>query len=688
MEERDENLFRNRELSFLEFNQRIVAEADDSTVPLLERMKFISIESQNLDEFFMIRVAGLKQQTKSAVLESGPDGLLAGQQLQLILPRVAKQIRAQEKAFLSKLVPGLAEEGVHILRMADLGRKQTAQLTSIFESKIFPLLTPLAVDHGHPFPFLKNRSLNLAIHLIPKNGPENSFPLLAIVQVPAILDRFVDVPFPDSELAVVFVEDLISQNVESLFPGMRMKKCVPFRVLRNWDLEVDEDEQEDLLYAVENELQRRWKLDAVRLSVGPGATAELVEALRKALELHPHDVLYHRGPLALGDLAQLNSRIGKPNLRDPSFQPIMHRSFHVSESVFSTISRADVLLHHPYESYEPVVRLLAEASVDPKVLAIKQTLYRTNIDSPIVRALAEAAQNGKQVTALVELKARFDEEANVEWARELEEAGVQVFYGMIGLKTHCKVTLVVRREASGIQRYVHLGTGNYNEQTAMIYSDLSFFSCREDVGSDVSSLFNLLTGYSQPPKWNKLVVAPLELRKKLIKRIDKVQQCAENGEEAEIVFKSNALIDSEVIRALYSASQAGAKVVLLIRGPCALKVGVPGVSEGIEVRNIVDRFLEHSRIFYFRLGNRETVYITSTDIMPRNFDRRVEVMLPVDDDSIKRRIIDEILGFELKDNTKAAILDPDGRYRRVKNDSKPYRAQSAFIRATTSRADN
>jgi polyphosphate kinase len=686
MEERDEHLFRNRELSFLEFNQRIVAEAADKTVPLVERLKFISIVSANLDEFFMIRVAGLKQQEKSAVLETSPDGLLAGQQLQLILRRVAEQIRDQENVFLSEIVPSLAKEGVHILALTQLRKSQRRQLAAVFDSQIFPLLTPLAVDTEHPFPFLKNRSLNLAVHLLPENSPKGSAPMLAIVQVPAMLDRFVNLDRDDAAPAVVFVEDLISENVDRLFPGMRIVKCVPFRVLRNWDLEVDEEAQEDLLYAVESELQRRWKLDAVQLSVGPGAPKKLVASLRKALELDPADVLHQRGPLALGDLIQLTVRFGRPGLRDQAFQAQMPPCFRENESVFSAIAKSDILLHHPYESYNPVVRLISEAAIDPNVLAIKQTLYRTNRNSPMVRALAEAAQNGKQVTALVELKARFDEEANVVWARELEEAGVHVFYGMIGLKTHCKVTLIMRRESDGIQRYVHLGTGNYNEQTAMIYSDLSFFTAREEVGSDVSSLFNLLTGYSQPPKWNKLIVAPLDLRKKLIKRIVKVQRSAEKGESAEIVFKSNALIDSEVIRSLYAASQAGAKVTLLIRGPCALKVGLKGFSEGIVVRNIVDRFLEHSRIFYFRLAERETVYITSTDIMPRNFDGRVEVMLPIEDEAIKRRIIDEILGAEMRDNCKAAQLLPDGRYERVENGLKSQRAQTVLLKAAAARA--
>jgi polyphosphate kinase len=684
MAEQTDATFFNRELSFLEFNQRVVDEAADKAVPLLERLKFVSIASANLDEFFMVRVAGLKQQHKGAVMDSGPDGMLPSEQLQKILPRVAKQIDAQENLLFGELIPELCECGIEIAQAKNLTDKQW--LAEYFESNVFPLLTPLAVDPGHPFPFLKNRTLNLAVYLVPQSSASELSPLLAIVQVPPFLPRFVQVPKKNKDLCVILIEDLIVNHVHRLFTGMRILKCVPFRVLRNWDLEVNEDEQEDLLHAVENQLRSLWKLDAVQLAVGPGASEDLIEALRVALDLHPDDVLHHRGPLALGDFSQLLALAEKPNLRDRPFQPVIPPQFSESESIFSSIARSDILLHHPYESYAPVVRMVLEASSDPNVLAIKQTLYRTNRNSPIVRALVEAAKNGKQVTVLVELKARFDEQINVEWARELEEAGVQVFYGMIGLKTHCKVTLVVRRESGGIKRYSHLGTGNYNEKTALIYSDLSFFTAREEVGADMSALFNLLTGYSEPPKWNRLVVAPLDLRRKLVKRIAKAKRKAEGGSQAEIIFKSNALIDPQVIQALYDASLAGVKITLLIRGPCGLRIKVPGLSEGIEVRMIVDRFLEHSRIFYFRLDEQETVYITSTDIMPRNFDRRVEVMLPIDDDSIKRRVIDEILATELSDTAKASVLNRKGKYVRVKPSDPAIRAQEIFLKIAAKRA--
>ena len=656
-------IFANRELSFLEFNQRILQEAADSEVPLLERLKFVAIVSANLDEFFMVRVAGLKQQLKSGVLEAGPDGMLPSEQLRAIAHRVRAQVAEQERILLEQLMPQLAEANIRLLRVDTLPEEAKAWIGRTFLRQILPMLTPLAVDPGHPFPFLKNRSLNLAIHLLPAQST-TTHPLLAVVQVPELIPRFVEVDVP-AELAIVFVEDVITHYVGALFPGMRISECVPFRVIRNWDLSFDEDEQEDLLETVQKELQRRWSLDAVRLEVGDHASDALVAKLRSALKLSHDDVQLHRGPLAIGDLARILEKVGRAELRDESFQGVVVAELRDAEELFAQIARRDFLLHHPYESYEPVVELLQRASVDPSVLAIKQTLYRTNRDSPILNALVEAAERGKQVTALVELKARFDEEVNVEWAQILEEAGVHVVYGLLGLKTHCKVTLIVRREAEGVRRYVHLGTGNYNEETAAIYSDLSYFTAREDVGADIAALFNLLTGYSEPLEWKRLIVAPLGMRRAILDLIERERSIAGAGGRAKIVFKSNALVDPEIILALCRASQAGVDIVLLIRGPCALRVGVPGVSDRIVVRNVVDRFLEHSRILLFAHEGVEDVFITSTDIMPRNFDRRVEVMLPIEDEAIKRRIVDDILGTELKDNVKASVLRPDGTFERT-----------------------
>lgn len=683
----DPGRFQNRELSFLEFNERIVQEAEDPKVPLLERLKFIGIVSSNLDEFFMVRVAGLKQQTKSGVLEAGPDKMLPKEQLSAISVRVTRQIEAQERALLDDVVPALAKEGLHLSTVDALPEATRAELASLFARQIFPMLTPLAVDPGHPFPFLKNRTLNLAVHLVPEAADADATPLLAVVQVPMMLPRFVHVDVP-GQVTVVFLEDVITHHVGQLFPGMRITECVPIRVIRNWDLSFDEDEQEDLLDTVQKELQRRWRLDAVRLEMGGQGSKLLEDRLRSALDLLPSDVQRHRGPLALADLSDLLDDVGRSDLRDTLFEPVLAEPFRDGDDIFTAITQGDVLLHHPYESYEPVLALLEEAARDPHVLAIKQTLYRVNRDSPLLSSLVEAAENGKQVTALVELKARFDEEVNVEWARSLEQAGVHVVYGMIGLKTHCKVTLVVRREPSGIRSYVHLGTGNYNEKTAKTYSDLSYFTCRSDVGEDMSAFFNLLTGYSAPPRWRKLVVAPIGLRKHVLDHIEQTAQAAERGEAAKIVIKSNALIDAETIRALCRASTAGAQVTLLIRGPCALKVGLPGVSERITVRFVVDRFLEHSRILYFASGDREEVLITSTDIMPRNFDRRVEVLLPIEDEALKRRIVDEILGLELADDTKATALGADGVYRRLHptDPDRGVRCQAEFIRLARQRA--
>lgn len=675
----------NREIGFLSFNQRIVEEAADAQVPLLERLKFIGIVGANLDELFMIRVAGLEQQLKGGVLETGPDGMLPGEQLKEVRRRVSEQIASQEKLLLEEVLPALREEGIALLAMDEVEPDARVSLAEHFERALFPMLTPLAVDQGHPFPFLKNRSLNLAVRLLPERGGEAASPLIAVVQIPSLLPRFLPVASTRFGSAFVCVEDLIRDHVEFLFPGMQIVEAVPFRVLRNWDLSFDVDEQEDLLETVQKELQRRWRLDAVHMEIAAGVSPEIEQKLRGALELSSQGVQKHEGPLASSDLVGLLDLVGRSDLRDPAFEPVLAPELSGDKDIFGVISQRDLLLHHPYESYEPVLDLLESAADDPDVLAIKQTLYRMNRGSPLLGALVRAAENGKQVTALVELKARFHEEMNVEWARKLEEAGVHVVYGMIGLKTHCKVTLVVRREPAGIRRYVHLGTGNYNERTAKVYSDLSYFTARDDVGRDMASLFNLLTGYSEPPKWEKLVVAPIDMRKRLVELVDRAQQVAAAGRPAKIIFKTNALIDQALIEALVSASHAGVEVVLLVRGPCTLRPGLPGLTDRITVRTIIDRFLEHSRIFYFAQDGEESVFITSTDVMHRNFDRRIEVMLPVEDERIARRIIDEILGLELQDDTKSGVLQPDGTYARSTGHT--VRAQARFMALARARAE-
>ncbi len=679
-----DGVFANRELSFLQFNRRIVDEARDPDVPLLERLKFVSIVGANLDEFFMIRVAGLKQQVKSGSLEVGPDGMTPSEQLRAIREEVSAQVAETESILLDELVPALHEEGIHLLSVDELDEEAQAGLSHFFREQLFGMLTPLAVDPGHPFPLLRNRCLNLAVHLLPAGAPPDSMPLLAVIQVPSLLSRVVPVAQP-GVLSLVLIEDAIRHHVGALFPSMQILECIPFRVLRNWDLSFDEDEQDDLLSTVQRELRRRWRLDAVRLEVDAEASDGLIDRLRSSLDLSPGDVQRLRGPVALTDLGLVLDRVGRSDLRDEPFEPVLPAPFR-EQGIFEAIRAKDLLLHHPYDSYEPVLDLLDKAADDPHVLAIKQTLYRVNRESPLLRSLTRAAENGKQVTALVELKARFDEEVNVEWARRLEEAGVHVVYGLLGLKTHCKITLVVRRELDGIRRYVHLGTGNYNDSTARIYSDLSLFTCREEVSRDISALFNLLTGYSAPPQWERLAVAPLGLRRRVVGLVHGARDAAREGRRARIVFKSNALIDPATIEALVEASQAGAEVVLLIRGPCTLQVGIPGLTDRIIVRTIVDRFLEHSRIFYFAIDDDEEVFITSTDVMPRNFDTRIEVMLPVEDETIKRRIIDEILATELQDDVKSAFLGSDGRFHRRNKASGGFRAQNEFMRRARLRA--
>jgi polyphosphate kinase len=532
-----------------------------------------------------------------------------------------------------------------------------------------PALTPLAVDPGHPFPHLRNKSLNIAVHLV-KQAPRrrrlkaSRETLLAVVQVPSVLGRLVKLPSA-SGLAFGLLGDLIAANVADLFPGYQVKHTVRFRVTRNSDLLVDEEESEDLLSTMQEELRRRELGAAVRLELREEATDETAEMLRLALKLEPADVYRTGSPLQLGDLMQLQPFDPRPELRVEPLQPVVPSSLRDAETVFDAVAKRDVLLHHPYESFEPVVRMIAEAADDPDVLAIKQTLYRTSGDSPFVRALSRAAQNGKQVTAVVEIKARFDEANNIAWARRLEENGVHVVYGLIGLKVHGKMALVVRREGDGIRRYVHIGTGNYNPQTARAYTDLSLLTARPEVAEDASALFNLLTGYSDPPKWGRLAVAPFDLPTKIVQLTEREGERAKAGEPARIIAKMNALVDPTTIRALYAASQAGVEIDLIVRGICCLRPGVTGLSERIRVTSVVDRFLEHSRVFAFGAGERVEAWISSADWMPRNFVRRIEIMCPVEEPVLKRRLLDDVLGVALRDNVKARRLMPDGSYAMV-----------------------
>src|SRR4051794_19028175 len=673
-------LFINRELSWLGFNERVLEEAHDPTVPLIERLKFVAIVSSNLDEFFMVRVAGLKQQLSGNVAETPPDGLTAAEQLAAISTRAHAMVANLYAAWRNDIEPGLTQAGIRRVAPGELTPDQKAHLSAYFAREVWPVLTPLAVDPGHPFPMLRNRSLNLAVFMHrekDKTGRRET--VVAVVQVPSVLPRLTEVPLPPAapatsdgngvaaaaptRFAYMLLEDLITMHAGELFPGFRVLGCSAFRVTRNFDLSIDEDEADDLLKTIQKELRRRERGSAVRLEIAHDTPVEVVVFLRSALRLEPDDVYLFDGPLHLADFAPLGGRDELRPYRDEPFSPQMVPPLQEYDDIFAVIAQRDILLQHPYESFEDVVEFISEAADDPNVLAIKQTLYRTSADSPIVRSLIRAAENGKQVTAVVELKARFDEAPNIQWARTLEDSGVHVVYGLIGLKTHCKVALVVRREGNRIKRYVHLSTGNYNPSTARVYGDLSYFTARDAYADDAGALFNLLTGYSSPPSWKKFHVAPIGLQERIITLIERETALGARGR---IVAKMNALVDATVIKSLYRASQAGASIDLIVRGICCLRPGVPGTSDNIRVTSIVDRFLEHARIFSFENGGKREVYLSSADWMPRNFQRRVEVMFPIEDEGLRDRVFDEILGIALMDNVKSRRLGPDGSYSRVR----------------------
>jgi polyphosphate kinase len=659
----DARFFINRELSWLAFNERVVEEGLDPTVPALERLKFLAIASSNLDEFFMIRVAGLKQQLVGHVEESGPDAMSPGEQLAAIAMRCHEMVARQYRALLGDVLPNLERAGVRLVSTSQLPPEADQFLAEAFAREIFPVLTPIALDPGHPFPHLRNKSLNLAVRFA-ATAPGARL-RYGVVPVPSVLPRLLEVP-DAGRRTYVLLEDVISRYVAQLFPGMPVEGCWAFRVTRNWDLSIDEEEAEDLLVTIEREVRRRDRGSAVRLELAAQAEQHLSDYLVRALKLGPADVYRIEGPLNVPDLLPLLGRIEQKELHDEPFTPVVPPVVGDGErDFFRLIREKDVLLHHPYESFDPVVSFIEGAAEDPQVLAIKMTLYRTGKDSPVVRALQRAAENGKQVTALVELKARMDEEANILWARALEQSGVHVVYGLIGYKTHCKVTLIVRREAGGLRRYVHLGTGNYNPGTARIYSDLSLFTARDDYGADATSLFNLLTGYSRPTQWKKFKVAPLGLKAAVIEMIEREAEIARQTGKGRIVAKMNSLADSDVSKALYRASQAGVQIDLIIRGICGLRPGVPGVSDRIRVISIVDRYLEHTRIWLFEAGGKREVWLGSADWMSRNFIRRVEVAFPIEDAALKERIADEILATQLLDNVKARVLLPDGHYERI-----------------------
>lgn len=660
----DRHLFLNRELSWLAFNERVLAEARNSSLPLQERLKFLAIVSGNLDEFFMVRVAGIKQQIQGGIAELPADGMLPGDQLSAIAERTHRMVEEQYRVWQRELLPLLSANGFAVLNRDVLTAEQKAAAKIWFQSNVFPALTPLAVDPGHPFPHLRNKSLNVAV-VVRRGGQRRRKELgessLAVVQVPSVLPRLVPMPSA-SGVAFLLLEELILLYAGDLFPGFAVDQACAFRLTRNWDLDIDEEESQDLLASIQQELRRRDRGAVVRLELDATASQALESQLSAALKVSATDVYRIAGPLQLQDMTAIGDNDPRLENRVEPLVPATQSVINNADSILQLVGQRDLLLHHPYESFDPVVRFLDEAADDPNVLAIKQTLYRTTGDSPVARALVRASENGKQVAVLVELKARLDEANNIAWARRMEENGVHVVYGLIGLKTHCKVTLVVRREGNGIRRYVHLGTGNYNSQTARAYTDLSYFTARPEIADDVTALFNLLTGYSTQPNWKRLAVAPTTLQTRVLELIERETQRAKKGEPARIIGKMNALVDPVVIRALYGASQAGVEVDLLVRGICCLRPGVPGVSERIRVISVVDRFLEHTRAFAFGVGPQTDVFISSADWMPRNFHRRVEVMAPVEEPALKARILDEVLGLGLKDNVKARQLQSDGIY--------------------------
>jgi polyphosphate kinase len=678
----DPKLYINRELSWLEFNRRVLEEAKDPGVPLLERLKFLAIFASNLDEFFMVRVGGLQQKVQAGIsVGSGADRMAPREQLERIREMVGQLFTEACQCLRQELLPALEKEGIFIRGPKDLTEEQRKHLHDLFLREIFPVLTPLAIDQVHPFPHLLNKSLNLAVLL---QRPRQAEKLFAVVQVPSVLPRFVALPNSSADgtksFAFTTLETVIRLHLSVLFPGMELEQATVFRVTRNSEYEIDDDEVEDLLKTIEEEVRKRRRAFAVRLEIEAGAPQEVSNFLMQALDLETTEVYPMEGLLDYTGLFQIHGLPGFPKLRDPQFVPQPVPEFASLSTIFTALRARDILLHHPYESFGPVIDFIETAAKDDKVLAIKQTLYRTSSDSPIVRALQQAADNGKQVTAVIELKARLDEERNILWARELEKSGVHVVFGFVGLKTHCKVALVVRREEDGIRRYVHLATGNYNPQTARIYTDLGFFTCNSDFCEDVSALFNYLTGYCELPLWKKLVVAPSRMQAFFLEKIQQETVNQKAGKHSRIIVKINGLLEPVIVQALYQASQAGVKVDLICRGICALRPQVPGISDNIRVFSIVDRFLEHSRVFYFHNNNDSQVYIGSADWMDRNLSRRVEVVFPVEQPDLKQRLIKEVLAIGLGDNVKARELFPDGSYRRVARDASPaLRCQERFL---------
>ena len=661
--------YENRELSWLKFDARVLNEAKDKSIPLLERLKFVSITSSNLDEFFMVRVASLKDMVHADYRKRDIAGMTASEQLDRINTATRKLVESQYNTYNRSLVPLMAANGIHIIeKYEELTAEQAAYVDRYFEEDVYPVLTPMAVDASRPFPLIRNKTLNIAALLSSKKDEKHKDAVeFATVQVPGVLPRLVPIPADTSENSgevegrtFILLEQIIEKNIDKLFLNYHVLCAHPYRVMRNADLPIDEDEAADLLKEIK---KRQWG-EVIRLEVEASVDKKLLRFLKDELKVAEEDIFQISGPIDLTFLMKMYGLSGCDSLRYEPYKPQRVPEIEPGEDIFEAIRGGDILLHHPYETFDPVVDFIRQAASDPDVLAIKQTLYRVSGNSPIIASLAQAAENGKQVSVLVELKARFDEENNIVWAKKLEQAGCHVIYGLVGLKTHSKIALVVRREEDGIRRYVHLGTGNYNDSTAKLYTDCGIFTCNEAIGEDATAVFNMLSGYSEPLSWNELVLAPIWLRTRFMRLIARETKHAREGKPAKIVAKMNSLCDEGIIAALYEASAAGVKIELIVRGICCLKVGIPGISENIHVRSIVGNFLEHSRIFFFLNDGEEELYMGSADWMPRNLDRRVEILFPVLDDTLKEKV-KHILDVELADNTKAHVLKPDGEYEKI-----------------------
>lgn len=686
--------FTNRELSWLKFNIRVLNEAEDDDVKLFERLKFLSITSSNLDEFFMVRIASLKDMVDADYKKKDISGMSAEKQLGILTKETHDFVKKQYEVYNKSLVPLLKKENLHIISHGDeLDANEKKFIDEYFDEFVYPVLTPMAVDASRPFPLVRNKTLNIAA-LIRKRKEENSKKKkkdvylgnvdadldFAMVQVPSVLPRIVEIPTEFEERKIIYLEDIIEKNIDKLFLNYEVISAATFRVMRNAEFKLDEDDASDLLEEIKKKLKKRQWGEAIRLEAEDRMDASLLNFLKSELNVDEEDIFKINGPLDLTVLMKIYSLEGFERLKDKKHVPVMNQRFIDCEDIFEEIKKKDILLSHPYESFDPVIDFVSKAAADKNVLAIKQTLYRVSGNSPIIKALANAADNGKQVTVLVELKARFDEENNINWARMLEKAGCHVIYGLVGLKTHSKITLVVRREEDGIRRYVHLGTGNYNDSTAKLYTDLGMFTARESYGEDATAVFNMLSGYSEPPFWKRYVVAPLWMKDIFLKKISQCEEAAGRGSEVRIIAKMNSLSDKDIICALYSASCAGVKIDLIVRGICCLKVGIKGVSENITVRSIVGTFLEHARIFDFRIDGEEEIFLGSADWMNRNLEKRVEIVFPVADEDIIKSI-KHYLDVELEDNVKASILLPDGRYEKVeRGGSAKKNSQIIFIK--------